>query len=67
MPIRIALIVLLSFAAQLPAADGVVLASPDGAVQFQLSLDSNARLQYSVAFKEKPVIEASAIGIAWMA
>ena len=63
MPIRIALMVLLSFAAQLPAADGVVLASPDGAVQFQLSLDSNARLQYSVAFKEKPVIAASAIGI----
>ena len=63
MPIRIALVALLSFAAQLPAADGFALVSPDGAVQFHLSLDGNARLQYSVTFKEKPVIAASAIGI----
>jgi len=67
MPTRIALVALLSFAAQLPAADDVALASPDGAVQFRLSLDGNARLQYSVTFKEKPVIAASAIGSLSMA
>ena len=63
MSIRIALVVLLCLAAQLPAVDTVALASPDGAVQFRLSLDGNARLQYAVTFKEKPVIETSAIGI----
>jgi alpha-glucosidase len=63
MPIRIALVVLLCFAARLPAADGVVVASPDGAVEFRLSLDGNARIEYSVTFRQKPVIANSAIGI----
>jgi alpha-glucosidase len=65
MLIRIAftLLAVLCPAAQLSAADDVVLASPDGNVQFRLSLDSEARLRYSVAFREKPVIGTSAIGI----
>jgi alpha-glucosidase len=65
MLIRIAstLVAILCLAAQLPAAEGVALASPDGAVQFRLSLDGNARMQYSVALKDQPVIPTSAMGI----
>jgi alpha-glucosidase len=58
-----ALVAALGLATQLSAADSAVLASPDGNVQFRLSMDNNARLQYSVAFKGKPVIGTSAIGI----
>ena len=63
MRIACILVAVLCLAAQLSAADSVVLASPDGGVQFRLSLDNNGRLQYSVAFKERPVIGTSAIGI----
>ncbi len=45
------------------AAEDVVVASPDGRVQFRLALGGQARLEYSVTFNGKPVIEASAIGI----
>ncbi len=44
------------------AAEEVRLASPDGGVEFRLSLGP-AGLQYSVTFRDKPVIEPSAIGI----
>jgi hypothetical protein len=49
------------------AANDVNLASPDSRVQFRLSLDGKGSLQYSVTFREKPVIETSAWGSAWMA
>lgn len=45
------------------AADEVTVASPDGRVQFRLSLGGKARLEYSVTFRGRPVIEASAVGI----
>jgi alpha-glucosidase len=45
----------------LPAADNAV-ASPNGQVQFRL-LPENGRLFYAVAFKAKPLIEKSALGI----
>ena len=45
------------------AANDVNLASPDSRVQFRLSLDGKGSLQYSVTFREKPVIETSALGI----
>ena len=45
------------------AANDVNLASPDSRVQFRLSLDDKGRLQYSVTFREKPVIQTSALGI----
>ncbi|PYV16515.1 MAG: hypothetical protein DMG07_07615, partial [Acidobacteria bacterium] len=38
------------------------VASPDGRVQFRLSR-TEANLEYSVAFRDKPVIETSALGI----
>ena len=63
MPTRILVALAFCFAAQLSAADSVVLASPDGGVQFRLSLGGSGRLQYSVSFKSKPVIPNSAIGI----
>lgn len=44
------------------AAD-VAVSSPDGRVQLRLSSGSAGRLQYSVTFNGKPVIEASPIGI----
>ena len=53
----------LGLASQLTAADSVVLASPDGGVRFRLSSDNDGRLRYSVDFKGKDVIPASAIGI----
>jgi alpha-glucosidase len=45
-----------------PAADALALASPNGQVEFRLTLQ-DARLSYTVAFQGKPVIEASALGI----
>jgi len=45
------------------AADDVTVGSPDGRVQFRLSLDSKGRTEYSVSFREKPVIETSPLGI----
>jgi alpha-glucosidase len=41
----------------------ISLASPDERVQFRLSLGEQGRLQYAVVFREKSVIETSAIGI----
>ncbi len=63
LPIVSALLAALCLSAPLVAADGVTVASPDGRVQFRLSLTSQGRLEYSVTFREKPVIEASSIGI----
>jgi alpha-glucosidase len=54
---------LLCLSVPLLAADDVTVASPDGRVQFRLALGGKARLEYSVTFREKPVIEASAVGI----
>ncbi len=45
------------------AADGVVVASPDGHVQFRLEQDSNGALQFSVIFRDKTVIASSPLGI----
>jgi alpha-glucosidase len=42
---------------------GVNVASPDGRVQLQLLPRDQARLSYRVTFKQKPVIETSALGI----
>ncbi len=50
-------------AVSLGAAEVVTVASPDGRVQFRLSLGDGDRLQYAVLFREKPVIEISALGI----
>jgi len=65
MRLRIMLASLAVFCLSVPAlaADEVTLASPDGRVQFRLSTGGKARLEYSVTFREKPVIEASALGI----
>jgi len=41
----------------------IMISSPDGHVLFLLSVEERGRLQYSVLFREKPVIEESAIGI----
>jgi alpha-glucosidase len=58
-----AVIVLFCFAGHLSAAEEpFVLASPDGAVRFRLSLDGDARLQYAVTFSNRPVIATSPIG-----
>jgi len=45
------------------AADDVTLTSPDGKVLFRLSMGSKGNLEYAVSLNQKPVIEASAIGI----
>ena len=45
------------------AAGPISFASPDGHVQLRLSLGEEGRLQYAVVFREKSVIETSAIGI----
>lgn len=55
--------VVLCLSVSVLAADDVTVASPDGRVQFRLSLGGKGRLEYLVTFKEKPVIEPSAIGI----
>jgi alpha-glucosidase len=65
MRIRIAtaLLVMVYASVSLSIAGDITVASPDGRVQFRLSLGDKGRLQYAVAFREKPVIEVSAIGI----
>ena len=67
MRIRTLLLAALLAALWLPVpvwpANEVNLDSPDGRVQFRLSLDANGRLQYAVTFRGKPVIETSALGI----
>jgi alpha-glucosidase len=45
------------------ASDDIKVLSPDGNVQFQLLRQNQSRLSYQVAFKNKPVIGASALGI----
>jgi len=45
------------------AADPISLASPDGKVQFRLAVGDKNRIEYSITFKGKAVIETSAIGI----
>ena len=45
------------------AAEIVTVASPDGSVQFRLAAGAGGGLEYTVAFKQKPVIEISSIGI----
>ena len=62
-PIIAALLTIFYMYRPLVAADDITLASPDGRVQFRLSLGDQGRLQYAVTFKDKPVIETSAIGI----
>lgn len=57
------LLAVLCMAVPTRTADGVAVASPDGRVQFRLSLGDQGRLQYAVTFKEKPAIETSAVGI----
>jgi alpha-glucosidase len=52
-------------AAEFPATlqpSGVNVASPDGRVQLQLLLRDQGRLSYRVTFRQKPVIETSALG-----
>ncbi len=63
MRIASALLTVCCLSVLLPAADDVAVTSPDGRVRFQLGLADKSRLQYSVTFREKPVIEASALGI----
>ena len=65
MRIRVAasLFVVYCACALFASADDIVVASPDGQVKFQLLPGDQGRLQYAVTFKEKPVIETSAIGI----
>ena len=65
MRIRIICVLLAVFCVSVPlaTADDITVASPDGRVQFRLSLGDQGRLQYAVTFREKPVIEASALGI----
>jgi alpha-glucosidase len=65
MRIRIttALLVMVCASVTLSIAGDITVASPDGRVQFRLSLGDKGRLQYAVAFKDKPVIEVSALGI----
>ncbi len=59
----VVLVVLSCLAGPVWAADVVTLASPDGQVQFRLSLGDKGRLEYGVAFKGKTAIETSALGI----
>jgi alpha-glucosidase len=49
--------------ALIAAAEDVIVGSPDGRVQFKLSVSDQGRLQYAATFKQKPVVETSAIGI----
>jgi len=65
MRIRIAtaLLVMVCASVSPSIAGDITVASPDGRVQFRLSLGDKGRLQYAVAFKDKPVIEVSALGI----
>ena len=57
------LVITLMMAGPVLAASDVNVASPDGRIQFRLSLSDKGRLQYSVNFREKPAIETSALGI----
>ena len=65
MPGRIiaALFILSCASLSLTAADDINLGSPDGRVQIRLSPGEQGSLKYSVMFKEKPLIETSALGI----
>ena len=63
MQIRILTGLLMAAASSLAAAQTVDVFSPDGRVQLHASLGEKGRLQYAVAFRDKPVIETSALGI----
>jgi len=45
------------------AADSVAVVSPDGKVRLELFVPAPARLSYKVNFRDKPVIETSALNI----
>lgn len=53
---------LLALAASVPSSEDVRVASPDGRVAFRLAAAGGA-LEYTVTFREAPMIEASPIGI----
>ncbi len=65
MQIRTTAILLVVFSAYSAsvAAEDIVIASPDGRVQFKLSVTGQGQLQHAVTFRDKPVIEPSAVGI----
>jgi alpha-glucosidase len=65
MRIRIAAVLLAVFCASISiaSAEDITVISPDGRVQFRLLSGDKSRLQYAVAFREKPVIEVSELGM----
>lgn len=60
---RYSVLLLFVFGLRCPAAAEVVVASPDGLVRFILSTDTQSRLEYSIAFRGKNVIDSSPLGI----
>jgi alpha-glucosidase len=59
-----ALLVVAAASVSPAAAEVIDMGSPDGRVQFRLSLGDKDRLQYAVTYGGKSVVEVSALGIA---
>jgi alpha-glucosidase len=65
MRIRIlsAILVVLCLSFEGLASNDITVSSPDGQVQFGLTIDAQQRLAYFITFKNKAVIDTSAVGI----